>query len=250
MVDLFLNKYYFLLLIYTNINKTMKKFKIISLLLTVLLVSQLNRLNAQAKFSISALSIQDDTTSFNAIDPLNIQVKNTGNQAFTGNLYIYYQTNDTILMPQRMVLDSFNLVNFKAGDSTDVSQPSFIIKAKNFHKFSNIIVIWPIAPNIMYDSAQTKVYVLDSLTGILKQPVQENDPIIYPNPAKSTISIKSTDQKYTIETIRIYDSIGELVKILQGDLKVIDLSSLSHGLYLMEIETNSGRLITKPILRE
>lgn len=63
----------------------MNKFKIISFWLTVLMVSQLNELNAQAKFSISAFSIQDDTTSFNAIDPLYINVKNTGDQALREN---------------------------------------------------------------------------------------------------------------------------------------------------------------------
>lgn len=228
----------------------MKNFKIIGLLLTALLFFQLNKLNAQAKFSISALSIQDDTTSFNSIDPLYINVKNTGNQAFTGKLLLYYQTNDTILMPQRVVLDSFNLVNFKAGDTTNVSQPGFIIKPKDFHKFSNIIVIWPIAPSIAYDSAQIKVYVLDSITGIHKQALQKNDLIIYPNPAHSTIILKSMGQKYTVETVRIYSSIGELVKMLREDINVIDLSTLSPGFYLIEIETNSGSRITKRVLRE
>lgn len=228
----------------------MNKFKIISLWLTILLLSQLNELNAQAKFSVYALSIQDDTTSFNAIDPLYINIKNTGNQAFTGKLLIYYQTNDSILMPQRVVLDSFNLVNFKAGDTANVSQPGFIIKPKDFHKFSNIIVIWPIAPSIAYDSAQIKVYVLDSITGINKQHIFENDFIIYPNPANSTVNLKSMDKKYAVESVRIYNSIGELVKIHRGDITVIDLSAFNQGLYLIEIETNSGSRITKRILRE
>lgn len=229
---------------------TMNKFKIISFWLTVLMVSQLNELNAQAKFSISAFSIQDDTTSFNAIDPLYINVKNTGDQAFTGKLSIYYQTNDSILMPTRVVLDSLYLTNFKPGDTANVSQPSFVIKPKDFHKFSNIIVIWPIAPSIAYDSAQIKVYVLDSITGVPRRPVFENDFVIYPNPTNSTITFKSMDQKYTVETVRIYNSIGELIQIFREDIIAIDLSTLSHGLYLIEIETNSGSRITRRILRE
>lgn len=228
----------------------MNKFKIISFWLTVLMVSQLNELNAQAKFSISAFSIQDDTTSFNAIDPLYINVKNTGDQAFTGKLSIYYQTNDSILMPTRVVLDSLYLTNFKPGDTANVSQPSFVIKPKDFHKFSNIIVIWPIAPSIAYDSAQIKVYVLDSITGVPRRPVFENDFVIYPNPTNSTITFKSMDQKYTVETVRIYNSIGELIQIFREDIIAIDLSTLSHGLYLIEIETNSGSRITRRILRE
>ena len=80
---------------------------------------------------------------------------------------------------------------------------------------------------------------------------ESNDPdfIVYPNPAKSTINILTND----IETIdlKIIAMSGELVKAikLSTELKTIDISQLSKGIYILEIKKND-RIIYKKLIKE
>lgn len=60
---------------------------------------------------------------------------------------------------------------------------------------------------------------------------------IYPNPTSSTITI-NTDE--IIESIRIYNLNGQLVKFIAQSDKNIDIQDLTKGLYLIETQTAKG----------
>lgn len=68
---------------------------------------------------------------------------------------------------------------------------------------------------------------------------------IYPNPASDFIFIS---YKQKIDTVIIYDMVGKLVSTSLNTEK-IDVSSLSKGMYLMQIQTD-GKTETKKILIE
>ena len=59
---------------------------------------------------------------------------------------------------------------------------------------------------------------------------------VYPNPAQDFIHVES------VETVRIYDLNGQLVKQGIGN---IDISSLSNGLYFVKAGTSSKKLVIK-----
>jgi len=65
--------------------------------------------------------------------------------------------------------------------------------------------------------------------------------IIYPNPTQSILNI---DTQETIKSSRIYNILGIIVKETVG-LNSIDISSLTSGIYFIEVSTKTGRSIQK-----
>lgn len=78
---------------------------------------------------------------------------------------------------------------------------------------------------------------------------QPNDKfVVYPNPANSHINIMTTDG-VEISSVKIYDVTGKIIFNTNDgrENNYIDVSSISSGLYLLEIRDNSGRKATKRI---
>ncbi len=71
--------------------------------------------------------------------------------------------------------------------------------------------------------------------GILEQPVKDNSTSIFPNPAQNTIFISS---KQKFNSVRVFNAVGQLVISGVKDYSQgIDISSLSNGIYFMELVT-------------
>lgn len=67
--------------------------------------------------------------------------------------------------------------------------------------------------------------------------------ILYPNPTNDKVNVISSDFK----SAKLYSISGKLIKM---DLsKTIDVTDIDEGLYLIKIETNEGKFITKKILK-
>jgi len=81
--------------------------------------------------------------------------------------------------------------------------------------------------------------------------------MVYPNPASETINI-SVSEKVRVEKVRVYEVMGRMVldkrpfDSAQGDNAIskiqLDVSSLSTGMYLIEVETVDGFSEVKRIL--
>ena len=72
------------------------------------------------------------------------------------------------------------------------------------------------------------------------------DFIIYPNPVKSSIYIKSEKE---IESLHLYSLLGELVG--QNQFKnSIDVSELSGGLYWAQVHFKSGKIAFKKFIKK
>lgn len=66
---------------------------------------------------------------------------------------------------------------------------------------------------------------------------------IYPNPVANSMSVSFA--KTTNATVEIYNSIGSLVynnnfNVNKGDVKDVNLNSLSSGIYMVKVKTNEG----------
>ena len=71
-----------------------------------------------------------------------------------------------------------------------------------------------------------------------------NDLKVYPNPASNVINIEYAD---TIDSINIYNSLGELVSS-KSNSKSVDISYLASGIYFMRISSNAF-IQTKKIIK-
>ncbi len=68
---------------------------------------------------------------------------------------------------------------------------------------------------------------------------------IFPNPASDSINIKS-DEK--IKAVRLYSASGSLVKTENDNVRIMNVSNLPKGNYLISIETESGTETKKIII--
>ncbi|MBI2271752.1 MAG: T9SS type A sorting domain-containing protein [Bacteroidetes bacterium] len=217
----------------------------------ILLVFQLNQLNAQVKLSVTRVKFEKDTATLGSSDRLSVTVKNTGNLAFNGKIYIDYKSNGASGGTTPVKFDSTKAaVNFNANDTLVFSPTYFIIDQQNFRKGPNIVVVWPRANGVTaIDSGKTTIIVIDPL-GISDVLVPENGFVLYPNPAYSRIYILPIDSKIGIENVRIFDNVGNLVKTLKCNNNLIDIDGLESGLYMLEIETTTHERFVKRFLRE
>lgn len=72
---------------------------------------------------------------------------------------------------------------------------------------------------------------------------------IFPNPANDMLNIASDSE---LSSAKVYDVTGKMIEQinLNGDLsRVIDISNLKKGVYLLEVETVSGESFTSKILK-
>ena len=119
--------------------------------------------------------------------------------------------------------------------------------------FGNVVLINAISSGIFYTS-DIFIAKLDNVTGI--ENVKHPDGIsIYPNPFTSEISITFTKQNINQATFTIKNILGQTVLTEQENnpsspyTKTIDLSFLSKGVYLLDVNACGERMVRK-ILKE
>lgn len=71
--------------------------------------------------------------------------------------------------------------------------------------------------------------------------------VLYPNPAKSTVSFKNADK---IKSIDIYESTGRKVKSVKLEGESINVSDLKSGSYYLEMTLNDGTLSFEKLIKE
>ncbi len=74
---------------------------------------------------------------------------------------------------------------------------------------------------------------------------------VYPNPASTQVNIDLSDVSGSLQTLAIYDLSGRMISsknyngIAHNTIETMDISSLASGMYLVEVTTDSGKLIQK-----
>lgn len=72
---------------------------------------------------------------------------------------------------------------------------------------------------------------------------------ILPNPVESSFEIRQKNNPLFIENLKMYNSIGQAVKISQNNNRVT-LDQLSTGMYFLQIEFSTGQKVVKKILKK
>lgn len=115
----------------------------------------------------------------------------------------------------------------------------------NNKRISDTISYWEGSYYLPYDTAN--YYYTDGVFDI-KETTKLNV-LVFPNPTTSYVSVNSGTS--TIENIMIFDLNGKMIETLTSfdaeNIAVIDLSSYSEGIYLINVRTNEGSYIQKVI---
>ncbi|TNJ46016.1 T9SS type A sorting domain-containing protein [Tamlana fucoidanivorans] len=74
--------------------------------------------------------------------------------------------------------------------------------------------------------------------------VVESNVKVFPNPAKDVINVRATNG-ILIEGLEVYNITGRLLK--KQSEKMIDISGLSSGMYLLKVDTDRGGVIQKVV---
>ena len=69
---------------------------------------------------------------------------------------------------------------------------------------------------------------------------------IYPNPTSDLLNI-SLENNLTLEKVTIYNNAGQMIKEVKE--ATVDVSTLSEGIYFVEVTTNQGRTVKKVIVK-
>ena len=75
------------------------------------------------------------------------------------------------------------------------------------------------------------------------------DVLIYPNPVASNLTIVMPE-KHVMSSYRIFDMFGRMVDGCSGDVKNLNVSGLSPGLYLLRLTDSEGRIFTHKFVKE
>lgn len=79
---------------------------------------------------------------------------------------------------------------------------------------------------------------------VVKIDSKVNHLVVYPNPAKNSISLSGIDFS-EVKEIQIYNQLGQLVKTANSAFNTINISTLNQGVYNMVIKTQKEDIITK-----
>ncbi len=179
---------------------------------------------------------------------------------FTGanmNSNAGYATYDALTFTARLKIETATNISYTTNADSELTlvlDPTFngTIKLDAIsYTATNGILIIPSVPagvhNITKGSVANLYYIKTDFT----LGVDENYPlqnlILYPNPVTDQLYISSPT--ILIEIIQIHSMTGDLVKEFEGDVRNIDLSTLSSGNYLITLKMDQG-LLTKKILKK
>ncbi len=86
-----------------------------------------------------------------------------------------------------------------------------------------------------------------SVLGVNDTEMLNKKVVLYPNPAKETVSIKNVDK---IKSIDIYESAGRKVRSVKPEGESINVRDLKPGIYYLEITLKDGNLSYEKLIKE
>jgi uncharacterized repeat protein (TIGR01451 family) len=146
---------------------------------------------------------------------------------------------------------SFHFDNINLADSTNDEPNSHGFIAYKIKPLENVVVgdivhntasiYFDFNPAVVTNTATTTFVETLSVVDFEADTVS-----VYPNPTNSILNIVSN---VSIETIELFNQLGQLM-LSAKNVSSIDVSSLSHGVYLMTLKDVSGTTSTKRIVKK
>ena len=158
-----------------------------------------------------------DEDGFSNIASANLTSTSTANPLFTNA-----SSNDFTLQSGSPAVDSGNNSSLPAGITTDLSG--------NIRIFNTTVDMGAYEYNSTLGLGN--VEAISSLK-------------LYPNPTSSILNIKTN---VAIENIAVYNLQGQ--KVLESTKDTIDVSTMAKGMYVIKVQTASGRFLIKRFIKE
>ncbi|MDP2160310.1 MAG: T9SS type A sorting domain-containing protein [Flavobacterium sp.] len=165
-------------------------------------------------------------------------------------------TYNGLTLTARLKIESSTVISYSTfveSTLTLVFDPGFsgIIKLDNvnYTASNGLIVIPNIPPGnhaITKNSVANLYYMKTEFNTLSVDQITKSDIKFYPNPVTNELNISIADGK-TIERISIYSLVGQLVRTIEGNTTVVNMSDFSDGIYLVKVQTDHGVIDQKII---
>ncbi len=193
-------------------------------------------------------SILQDTLPLGSNLNFNVRINNLGATPYSGTVYLVAGVDSSLGVASIDTIGFINVVNFLNGN-VDIPFNDNILNQNGYRLGGNIVVVWPIANGLLpADTFNTNIYVTEPKSVGIKEKENLLDKVsVYPNPINNELTIKKLTTDITVKHVRIYTIYRELIysELYQEN---IDVSNLSKGTYLLELELEtSQRLVFKII---
>lgn len=102
--------------------------------------------------------------------------------------------------------------------------------------------------NSLYVGESGGNYTIRKITGgalSIQENLLEEKNKIYPNPVKDILNIQSDEE---VKIVEVYNSLGQ--KVIIGNKKQVDVSSLSKGVYVLRLENKYSKITTQKFIKE
>jgi hypothetical protein len=196
-----------------------------------------------------------DSTQFkpigNAYNPtLNIAPTNyvyTGNpQTFSG----WTEATASVTPGDRRILCTIGPFNFPAKKKVEFEYAYIFSRDTSLNNVNNnFSLLQKDVRNVKYFMSQQPASCTPIVNGIRENNLGHSSLWVYPNPFRDAITI-NLDHNTKLMDIKVYDITGRVM--LQSSMqntytKTLDLSSLSEGIYLLELNDGKSRMIKKVV---
>jgi hypothetical protein len=105
------------------------------------------------------------------------------------------------------------------------------VRKLNFNN-NNLVLNYQNGTTATYAVSEISKMLFATISGIIDEPEQNTDIILYPNPASSIVYLKNTDSK----VVEIYNMTGACVVATELDINSsVNISALSQGFYLLKV---------------
>ena len=161
--------------------------------------------------------------------------------AWTNQIVFNYPYQDTMYHIENMNLSVINDPDV-VGTGCNFSLYSFNLGGKRTY--------WGLPNNPDYELGALWGSVCDSLTNGVHEINNEEDNFnVFPNPAKNILYISQSNNEL-IKSINIFNSIGQKQKVeyllyKNREYEAVNTSSLQHGIYFLEIQTDKQKIVKR-----
>ena len=149
------------------------------------------------------------------------------------------------------LFDNIQLPVSVANTLTGKGYVTFKVKLKPGFASGDII---PNFANIFFDTNPaivTNTFNSKFITTLATTNFESNQFIVYPNPARETITVSLPNSSELIDKVTIYDMLGKSVKTIStinNQQITTSVSEMSKGIYILEMETTNHLKISKKLV--
>ena len=222
--------------------------KVVVIYLFLMLVPFIGKAQLSIDPIITSQNFTQDTVPLGTVVNFNVKVLYTDVTPFTGTIYLISGVDSSAGITSVDTVGFTSVFNL-SNDSLNIPFTDTVTLQNGYRVGEDIIVIWPVAVGLIaLDTFRTDIFVLEPDPSGLNEHKELFDKVsVFPNPLSNQLTIKQLTTDLAIKQVRIYKLGGELIydELYQQN---IDVSNLSKGSYLLELELeNKQRLKFKMI---